>query len=227
MTKNQTASFDFEIEDDDGIVPVFDFDGVLASNAEDRIYKLQESPEENEFLHAVSAQFGVCGDTYKGDERYLRHLVYQAAALRLGRGIDPGPLAQHAAALTERARPFFVVSARSGVAAVRRMLSFLESEAIVPQEVFCVGRTPKTHQLKKVLSQVAGRPVRFYEDSGHHVGYSKRIEGQLDVVHVTQIDARSMSEVEAQYLETMKNALKGMGATDALRWIVSRRAEKG
>jgi hypothetical protein len=164
-------------------VYVFDFDGVLASVVEERVYQLPTAHGERERLEQVAARLGLDPSLY--DTAYLRHLVFQEAMASAGWVPEPGPLCAAARALSEAGRPFFVLTARSGVAAIQRALAFMAAERIHPQEFFCVGRVAKGRQLARIDTDTGERPFVFFDDSEMHSGRSARQKtGTALSVHV-------------------------------------------
>jgi len=153
-------------------VYVFDFDGVLISIAEERVYRLPETEGERRRLELLAKAHRLDPSLY--DTAYLRHLVFQEAMAAAGWAPEPGPLCAAARSLTVAARPFFVLTARSGVAAIRRALTFMEAQAIQPQELFCVGRVPKGRQLARIDMDTGERPFVFFDDSEKHSERSAR-----------------------------------------------------
>ena len=164
---------------------VFDFDGVLTSPVEDLAYKLPERPGERRLLEREARRYGIDAEIY--DTPYLRHLVLQAALEALGELPDEGPLLQLARELTKAHRPFFVLTARSGRAAIARMMTYLNHHRLEPQEIFCVGRVPKGRQLALVgATTLKGRRVVYFEDTVRHArNSSKQDIPVVATVHVS------------------------------------------
>lgn len=165
-------------------VAVFDFDGVLCDPIEDQVYHLKPLSGEAEAMKALAPRYGIDPDLY--DARYLRHLLVQALLAERGVAPAPGPLLALAQALAAQSRPFFVLTARSGGMAIRRMLAYLDHHHLVPQEIFCVGRVAKGRQLALVRRTVSDRvPIVYFDDSIRHV---KNSSGQrslgIETVHV-------------------------------------------
>ncbi len=165
-------------------VYIFDFDGVLISVAEERVYRLAETPGERSWLCHRAARYGIDPTLYP-DTRYLRHLVFQELLAEQRTLSQPGPLAAAAAALSAAGRPFFVLTARSGQAAISRALGFMEAHAIRPQETFFVGRVAKGRQLAFLSHELPGQPLVYFDDSGRHSRNSARQAHQaVRTVHV-------------------------------------------
>jgi hypothetical protein len=146
---------------------LFDFDGVLSSKKEDRIYRLAVIPEETERLKGLAVLWGMNLTDY--DVPYQRHLLYQAAAAELQLPIEEGPgcaVAAHAAALSAKV---FVLTARSGFYAIARMQAFLQERSFEPIESFHIGRVPKDRQVMLVLNSLTNHHVLFFEDAEEHV----------------------------------------------------------
>lgn len=182
---------------------VFDFDGVLASPAEDLVYKLPERPGERGALAVQAARHGIDTEIY--DTPYLRHLVLQAVLDASGELSGEGPLLPLARELTRARRPFFILTARSGRAAVQRVFSFLDWHMIQPQEVFCVGRVPKGRQLALVAGSMPDeRRVVYFEDTARHARNSHKQDGAaIAAVHMVW-DPLPWGEAEALVERTLR-----------------------
>lgn len=165
-------------------VAVFDFDGVLCSPREDLVYKLPEKPDEREALSAPARYYGIDPVIY--DTPYLRHLILQAILADRRTLPDLGPLLDLAAELSRARRSFFVLTARSGRAAVDRALAFLDTHRITPQEIFFVGRVAKGRQLALIRRTIPSpATLAYFEDSYRHSRNSKlqEVEG-LKTIYV-------------------------------------------
>jgi len=175
---------------------VFDFDGVLTSPVEDLAYKLAEGPGERAILERTAERYGIASEIY--DTPYLRHLVLQAVLEEMDEIPEGGPLLPLARELTKAHRPFFILTARSGRAAVSRLMSYLRYYRLEPQEIFCVGRVPKGRQLALVGSTVPkGTRVVYFEDTVRHARNStKQDNPAISTVHVSW-DPPPWQEAEA------------------------------
>lgn len=145
----------------------FDFDGVLATQCEEKVFRLPEENMERRRLEEKAAFANVESGLYP-DTRYLRHLVFQGYAW----GTTPEPHHEavgFALALAANEDPYFIVTARSGLWAVRRMLDFVEQQSLHPQEVFCLGRASKALLLAELRKDWPDRTFVFFEDSEHHI----------------------------------------------------------
>ncbi len=185
---------------------VFDFDGVLASPAEDLVYKLPERPGERGALSVDAARHGINAEIY--DTPYLRHLVLQSVLQASGELPREGPLLPLAREMTRARRPFFVLTARSGRASVQRVFSFLDRHGLQPQEVFCVGRVPKGRQLALVAGAMPDeRRVVFFEDTARHVRNSHKQDGTaVAAVHMVW-NPLPWAEAEALVERTLRGSL--------------------
>lgn len=194
---------------------VFDFDGVLSSGLEDQLYRIEEIAGEADRLNEISEILGFSSKLYGDDPRYLRHLVFQEAANRIDLEIEAGPFLEKAKQMAELDQPFFVLTARSGVAAVARMMKFLRSHDLFPQEIFCVGRTPKTQQLKYVAGRLSVAAVTFIDDSSRHIQYADltRSKGaRIYTKHVERAKQYDKSFIEQYFWMTVIEALSRCGA---------------
>jgi hypothetical protein len=195
-------------------VAVFDFDGVLCAPREDLVYKLAEKPDEREVLSAPARYYGLDPVIY--DTPYLRHLVLQAILADRGSLPEPGPLLDLAVELSRARRSFFVLTARSGRAAIDRALAFLDSWAITPQEIFFVGRVAKGRQLA-VIRQTIPSPatLAYFEDSYRHSRNSKLqdVEG-LEAIYVewSRTERFAAEDLLAEALAWFAQARRGRQA---------------
>lgn len=190
---------------------LYDFDGVLADGLEDAIYKLPEIDSEKEVLITAAKNFGISTRIYEKDIRYLRHLVFQEAAYRAQKPIKPGPLLEQAMEKSNDNIPIFIVTARSGPSAIRRMLDFLSSHGLVAQEIFCVGRVSKTSQISYVLKKLAVRHVYFFDDSGRHISNAKNMKGDRVSAHQIK-SSNNVRQVELRryFMDVLTSADKAL-----------------
>jgi hypothetical protein len=155
----------------------FDFDGVLATQCEEKVFRLPEEDMERRRLEEKAPFAGVDSSLYP-NIGYLRHLVFQGYAW----GTVPEPhdeATSFARSLTENGDPYFIVTARSGLWAVRRLLDFAEQQFIFPQEVFCLGRASKALLLAELRKDWPDRPFVFFEDSQHHIDACRALADPL------------------------------------------------
>lgn len=187
-------------------VAVFDFDGVLSSPVEDFVYRMPEYAGERERLAGLAERHAITPDLY--DTNYLRHLVVQAELHRDRVLPYPGPLLDIARDVSQAKRPFFILTARSGSAAIRRLLAFVDSYELTPQEIFCVGRVAKGRQLGIIRSTVSsGHPLVYFEDTIRHIRNSRQqdIRG-FKTVHVAWAEP-DWSRIEEFYLSLLADTI--------------------
>jgi hypothetical protein len=147
-------------------VYAFDFDGVISSRFEDDIYRLPPTDDEIELLSAAAKHFRIrCEDM---EQRYQRHLIYQAAAWKLKLQIEPGFGFAKAKQASDSSR-LFVLTARSGWHAVERLRDFFRNQNIIPIETYNVGRVKKDRQIELLCREFPMRKVYFIEDSTAHL----------------------------------------------------------
>lgn len=152
---------------------IFDFDGVLCGPAEDLAYRLPEAPNERLALERQAREHRLVPELYKTP--YLRHLVLQAELESRAELPQAGPLLLLAQQLSAERRPFFILTARSGLAAVSRVLAFLDHNSLAPQEVFFVGRVAKGRQLSLARATVPKDiPLVYFEDTVRHARNSHK-----------------------------------------------------
>lgn len=145
----------------------FDFDGVLATQCEEKVFRLPEQPMERRRLEEMAEFAGIDARLYD-NTNYLRHLVHQGYAY----GTTPEPHHEavgFAIALGEVDDPYFIITARSGLWAVRRMIAAIDQWGIQPQETFCLGRSSKATLLDSLRTSWPDRTFVFFEDSQHHI----------------------------------------------------------
>ena len=148
------------------IAVLLDFDGVLASDFEHRIYKADENEtcEQTILLKQAADIFHINHECIIS-KRYIRHLVYQAAAHELGLPIRPGQYISIAKWCDQHHVPWFVLTARSGMAAVKRLYHFLDDHSLKPLEIYDIGRVAKTEQLLLILrDKYSVREILFVDD---------------------------------------------------------------
>jgi hypothetical protein len=156
---------------------VFDFDGVLICQKEEKLYRLAEIPFERDRLEQLAIECGLDAKLY--DTAYLRHLIFQE---RYGELPDRNVITDFAHDLDD---PYFIMTARSGLAAIERMIEYVRFEGLGPQEVFCVGRGSKGDLLAKLLDQWPGYTIVFFDDTFKHIEDACRLNhDRLRVVHV-------------------------------------------
>jgi GAF domain-containing protein len=191
----------------DGVY-IFDFDGVISSRFEDDIYKLEPNEEEQELITIAAQRFGIRCDGM--EQRYQRHLVYQAAAWKLNIEIEPGTALNLAKIASEKSR-LFILTARSSWYAVERLRNFLKRHLIVPIEIYNVGRVKKDQQVGLICKEYQDRSVVFIDDSSSHLEHVAQLaENNLQLVllkntaHV-QPDTRRLAE---HFQHIVKEAIK-------------------
>ncbi|MEA3018151.1 MAG: hypothetical protein QOI38_2873 [Sphingomonadales bacterium] len=193
-------------------VAIFDFDGVLCAPREDLAYKLPEQPGERKELCQAARHYGIVPDLY--DTPYLRHLTLQAILADRQTLPEPGPLLGLARELSLAGRPFFLLTARSGRAAIDRALSFLDAHELRPQEIFFVGRVPKGRQLALVRRTIlAPTTLAYFEDSLRHSRNSKlqEVEG-LETFHIDWAEPERFAPADLM--------------AEALAWFMSMRRDR-
>ena len=165
------------------IAVLLDFDGVLVGDFEHKIYDIEdndESPGQKKQLKEACAVFDIRDGVT--DNNYQRHLVYQAAALELGLPIEGGPYLKVAKWCDENDIVWFVVTARSGIAAVKRLYNFLNDNSLRPFEVYDIGRVLKTQQLKLILGKY---------DSEYHVDKVYFVDDDLEALEKIKTELES------------------------------------
>jgi hypothetical protein len=153
----------------DGIF-VFDFDGVVCSSVEDDIYHLPPAEGEAKLLSLVANKFNINCDHM--EQKYQRHLLFQASCLSLGLPIEPG-VGFDKAMEASRSGKFSILTARSGWYAVERLRQFLAHHLMTPIEIFNVGRVQKDRQIDIVCKEANGRDVFYIEDNASHLNAVK------------------------------------------------------
>lgn len=175
----------------------FDFDGVLADQHEEKVYRLKPVNRERDFLVPRANKHGIMGDLF--NTNYLRHLVYQAEYL------ESHPLATpfvHFA--REMVDPFCILTARSGFHAVKRLMNFIDHHGLVPQEIFCMGPSSKAQHLRNMLRIFPEHHLVFFDDSLEHIETASQIDDPRVIVrHVVNHDCWKLAEYDR------KEMLKG------------------
>lgn len=171
----------------------FDFDGVIASQTEEKVFRLPVACGERELLEDSARHFGIDHRIYPSTQ-YLRHLVFQEMA-KDRRIVPHKPVVDFIISLQQEGSPFFVVTARSGFAAVQRMTGFLWSKMIEPQEVFCLGRSSKAQLLAELRTDWPDRPFVFFDDVKRHLDATKALnDPNMHIVEMQWDDDLSYAE---------------------------------
>lgn len=167
----------------DNAIFFFDFDGVLADQVEEKVFRLEGSNAEHGHLEMLARMHGIDHTLYP-NTRYLRHLLHQTQAY--GYPVKPHLEAvDFARELSMQQKPYFIVTARSGFYAVRRMISFCKRFYLYPQEVFCLGRSSKALLLAELRKDWPERPFIFFEDSEYHIEAAKALgDPNLTIVQI-------------------------------------------
>ena len=108
----------------------FDFDGVLASQDEEKVFRLPEGPLERNELESMADLAGIDHSLYP-NTRYLRHLIHQGHALHTLPEAHQEAV-EFAYDLEEREDPYFIMTARSGLYAVERLMQLIAAGDQVP-----------------------------------------------------------------------------------------------
>jgi hypothetical protein len=188
-------------------VYIFDFDGVIASRADDDIYKLSPTTDELTLLSTAADCFGIhCGGM---EQRYQRHLLYQAAAWCLELPIEPGPAFFEAKDSGQRAQ-MFILTARSGWHAVERLRRFTSGAGITPIEIYNVGRVKKDRQVELICREFRTKQIFYVEDSYAHLADAAAIA--VDNLCLVGIESnlqpeREGIELRRHFTETVELAI--------------------
>ncbi len=162
---------------------IFDFDGVVAHRTEEQIYRLPETQGEIKKLKNIAQKIDLAHELY--DLKYLRHLILQEILLKMSKSIEPGPFLTMAKDLDDHNIPYFILTARSGIAAITRLIQFLKIHQLRPQECFCVGRVAKGRQIQLVRAAVGAGTIMYIDDSERHVANSfRQIDPETLTLHV-------------------------------------------
>jgi hypothetical protein len=191
-------------------VVVLDFDGVLADSLDDDIYALSPLNDGTEIplLARAAAKFKLkCPDLTAG---YKRHLIYQEAAHALGIPIESGPFLRVAEYCDASGLIWYIISARSGQAGVRRLYEFLETKRLFPTEIFNVGEhVTKIEQLKRISDGAPDSMIFFVDDSDRNI--KEVADARIANVHVRRpVKGRSKEEtyLVGLWKSVVKKAMK-------------------
>jgi hypothetical protein len=189
-------------------VYIYDFDGVISSRFEDDIYRLAPADDEIDLLEAAARKFGIRCEGM--EQRYQRHLLYQAAAWSLKLPIEPGPGFERAKQANDFSH-LFVLTARSGWYAAQRMRDFLRERSIFPIEIYNVGRVKKDRQIELVCREYPTKMVYFVEDSAAHLTNvaALNLSNLALVLLENRLDLQPKSvSLKEHFREVLKAALK-------------------
>lgn len=167
----------------DDAIFFFDFDGVLTTQCEEKVFRLPEKEMERRRLVELANLVGIDHDLYPHTPN-LRHIVYQIMAYET----TPEPhteAVRFARNLDDLGDPYFIITARSATGAVQRMLKFLERYCLNPQETFCLGGMSKARMLETLRGFWPERRFVFFEDSQYNIDDCLAIgDPLLDVVKI-------------------------------------------
>lgn len=170
-----------DVPRDPDAVYLFDFDGVIVSGEEDRIYRLAERPIEKARFREIEDALRL--RTSDLEIRYRRHLLFQELALKANLKMLPGPGFGLAKWASNHAR-FFILTARSAWAATARVRQFLEDQGMRPIDLYQVGRVHKERQILQTLEEFPKRTVYYIEDSASHLKKAATLSSpNLKLVH--------------------------------------------
>lgn len=185
---------------------VFDLDGVLISATEERVYRLPEAPSERTKLVAIARRYAIEPSLY--DTQYLRHLVYQEMLAELQSRPSEGPMLNVARELCSGGTPVFVLTARSGPAAISRALTYLSFWKVRPQEIFFVGRVAKGRQLRLLANTHKKRHLVYIDDSARHIRNARQSSLNVSTIHVRWSDV-DQDQTRRVYERVVKRVLGG------------------
>jgi hypothetical protein len=192
---------------DSEAVYLFDFDGVMSARFEDDIYKMPPKNDEVQLIKSAAEYFSIHCEGM--EQRYQRHLVYQAAAWKLRFPIKPGPGLLKAQEAAVKAR-LFILTARSGWHAVERFRNFLKKRHILPVEIYNVGRVKKDRQIELVCREFLSQRVFFIDDSDSHLTDAAELPSKnLSLVRVQQDFQSCQDELHLRrhFQETIAKAM--------------------
>lgn len=174
---------------------VFDFDGVLIHQVEDVLARKPEMDGEREQLEDIAVRYGIVPELF--ETPYLRHLVYQSMYL-----YEPAPPHLLLDFIQKLDDPYMILTARSGLYAIQRLIAYVEKHLLYPQEMFCVGRASKVAQLEFLLDCFSDYTVCYFEDSQKHVDAAHALgNDRLFVTHVKWPEAADSADsvIQAMY----------------------------
>jgi hypothetical protein len=194
-------------------VYIFDFDGVISSRFEDDIYRLPPQDDEIQLIEAAAKRFQIHCEGM--EQRYQRHLLYQAAAWKIGLPIQSGPALEEAIDAGRRAQ-LFILTARSGWHAVERLRQFVQATGLRPIEIYNIGRVKKDRQIDLLCREFHSKAVFFIDDSDAHLANADAISAEnLRLVRV-ESDLQSMvdeSTIRNCFRETLKAGMSKSAAS--------------
>lgn len=183
---------DYSIDPED--LHIFDFDGVIISRDYYDIYDLPPTDDEKQLISSTAAHFGIrCSDM---DQRYQRHLTFEAAAWKLRLPFKPGPGFSHAIQASQQSR-FFILTARCSWHAVARLRDFLQQSQLFPLELFTVGLVPKYLQISLICRESPARRAFFIDDLAANI---EAVKKNIDVNHLQFVHATGEPKADEETL---------------------------
>lgn len=189
------------------IAYIFDFDGVIADQFDDLIYKMNVRENEIKEIETIRKKIKINCSDY--DINYQRHLIYQSIALNLSIEIDKGPAFPAVEFAEEHDIPYFILTARSGYYANKRLYNFLYSNNLNPVEIFSVGRVKKNLQIEYINQYFSGKTLFYFEDNYKHAANAASL--RLPCVKVVFVDSAEEAidqNVRERYTEIVKLFLR-------------------
>ena len=173
---------------------IFDFDGVIISRDYYDIYDLPPTDDEKELISSAAEYFGIrCSDM---DQRYQRHLAFEAASWKLRLPFKPGPGLEHAIQASQQSR-FFILTARCSWHAVARLRDFLQQYDLFPLELFTVGLVPKYLQISLICRESPSRRAIFIDDLQANI---EAVKDNIDVSNIQFVHATGEEKADEKTL---------------------------
>jgi hypothetical protein len=198
-------------------VYIFDFDGVISSRFEDDIYRLPPQDDEIQLIEAAAKRFQIHCEGM--EQRYQRHLLYQAAAWKIGLPIQSGPALEEAIDAGRRAQ-LFILTARSGWHAVERLRQFVQATGLRPIEIYNIGRVKKDRQIELICREFRSKNIFFIDDSDAHLADAAAISASnLHLVALQSSLQPAVDELKLRhhFEDTLNEAMR-IGAENERTW---------
>ncbi|MBN9673739.1 hypothetical protein [Roseibium aggregatum] len=184
-------------------VAVFDFDGTLASSADNFVYEMPfdraaEEHELKDLAHSIGLHYsGVGADeaSHEREARYLRHVAQQTILDIAGEEVEPGWALGIAKRIQEAEGEWYVLTSRSSPSAVRRLFHFLHQHDLKPNQVFCVGRISKHLQIEHLLDLYPDSHVYFVDDLRYELERVRNNVSEPDRVSLCQVKTQGVSTI--------------------------------
>ena len=175
------------------IMNLYDFDGVLADPLEEALFQMPTTEHDAEFIRVVSRDLNL--DLSQESLTSQRYICIQAIMWAHEMPILPGKV------VPQDEHPFYILTARSDIYAVRRMHEFItESYWKEPIKTQHLDHLPKGIAIELLLQRHPDTHFRFFDDNPRHIQSAQLLRSdRLEIFHVDNQLASRYEEAQSFY----------------------------